>query len=181
MWRTRVAGPWLAAVAATTTVGCGGDSFGPSGGDVKAGRFTAEISGGFTQNLSGTAFYFQAAEGLTIALSNENPSGIGVILARGNSSLPGVGVYQVVPTAETIPTDDFFATSFWNGSSGLVLCDSGDLGDPAAASGSLNITASASNLEGDFTTLVACLDPGSGALKSATITGRFNAQEGPAE
>jgi hypothetical protein len=179
MWRTRVAIPWLAAMAAIT-VGCGGDNAGPGGGEVEAGRFTAELTGGFERQMSGSARYIQAEDGLTISLSNENPSGVGVVLARGNPSLPGVAVYPVLPGEEALSTDDFFLNSFWQGSNGLVLCLSGDLNNPAAASGSLNVTASASNLEADFTTLVACLDPGTGQLVSATITGRFNAEEGTA-
>jgi hypothetical protein len=181
MWRTGAAIPWLAALAVATTVGCGGDSSGPGGGEVEAGRFTAELRGGFERQISGTAFYFQSEEGLTISLSDEDPSGVGVVLARGNPSLPSVAVYPVLPGEEALSTDDFFLNSFWQSSNGLILCLSGDLNDPSAASGSLNVTASGSNLEADFTTLVACLDPGTGQLVSATITGRFNAEEGPTE
>lgn len=179
MWRTRVAVPWLAATAAATTVGCGSDNSGPGGGDVEAGRFTAEVTGGFEQQMSGPARYFQSEDGLTISLSNENPSGVGVVLARGNPALPGVATYPLLPGEAALETDDFFLNSFWQGSDGLVLCLSGDLNNPSAASGSLNVTASGSNLEADFTTLVACLDPDTGELVSATITGRFNAEEGP--
>ena len=181
MWRTRVALPWLAAMAAATTVACGGDSSGPGGGNVESGRFTAEITGGFEKQMSGTAFYFQSEDGLTISLSNENPTGTGVVLARGNPALPSVATYPMMPGEAALATDDFFLNSFWQGSNGLILCLSGDLNNPPAASGSLDVTASASNLAADFTTLVACLDPDNGQLVPATITGRFNAEEGPAQ
>ena len=180
MWRRRVTLPWLAATLAATAVGCGGDSSGP-GGDVEAGRFTAELSGAFSQSLEGTAFYFQAEDGLTISLS-EGGGGTGVVLARSNSALPAVGTYQVLPSEAALATEnDFLASSFFNGSGGMILCFSGDLDDPESVSGSIDITASASNLEGDFTTLVACLDPSDGVVKSATLTGRFNAVAGPSE
>jgi hypothetical protein len=176
MRRTRLAIHWLAAIAATT-IGCGDDSSGPGGGDVESGRYTAEISGAVDQQISGDAFYFQSdepgEEGFTVALTNGNGQGVGIVFGRGNPSMPEVGVYQVVDGAQDFPENDFIAASFWGSADDRVQCFSADGGE-------LNITASGSNLEGDFRAEVGCLDPETGALEAATITGEFNAVEGPA-
>jgi hypothetical protein len=176
MRRTRLAIHSLAALAATT-IACGGDSSGPGGGDVESGRYTAEISGALDQQISGNAFYFQSEEpgeeGLTVALTNGNGQGVGIVFGRGNPSLPEVGVYQVVDGAENFPENDFMAASFWGSAGDMIQCFS-------ANGGELNITASGANLVGDFRAEVGCLDPETGALEMATITGEFNAVEGPA-
>jgi hypothetical protein len=178
MWRTRVAVPWLAAIAVATTVGCGGDSSGPGGGDVEAGRYTAEITGALEQQISGNAFYFQVddpgEEGLTIALTNGNGQGLGIVFGRGNPSLPDVAVYQVVNGGDDLPENDFIAISFWGSTDDRTQCFSDDGGE-------LTITGSGANLEGDFRAEVGCLDLDTGEVEPATITGQFNAVEGPAD
>ena len=183
MWRSSIAIRWLAPAGMAAALGCGsGDNTGPGGGGTAAeGRFTAELTGGFSQTLSGRAFYVQADDGLTIVMSSDQggASGLGIVLARGNSALPAVGAYQVVSAGDSIPTENFMASSFWGSSGSLIQCFSGDLNDPAAPGGPLNITTSASNVAGDFTTKVACLDRNTGDLKAATITGQFNAEAGP--
>ncbi|HKU61071.1 MAG TPA: hypothetical protein VJQ44_07645 [Gemmatimonadales bacterium] len=183
MWSPRATVPAVLALAA---LACGGDDggTGPGGGNVQAGRFTAKLSGGFSQTLSGTARYIRADDGFTIVLSDDSQgsNGIGVVLSRGNPTLPAVDEYRVVDaTMDPLPPDDFFAASFWRPSGTTIQCFSGDVDQPQGVGGSLNITGSGSNLEGDFTTEVGCLELGTGQLKSATITGEFNAEEGSTE
>lgn len=169
---TRGARYWLAALAATGTAACGGDSSGP-GGD-EEGRFTAEITGDLEQEMSGLAFYFQSDDGFTIALTNGNQQGLGIVFGRNNAALPGEGVYQVVEGAEDLPENDFIAISFWGSADDMIQCFSIDGGE-------LTITASGSTIQGEFSAEVRCPDLGGGELAAATITGRFHAVEGPDE
>jgi len=190
--RPRMMRGLLLAIATSVAPACGGgDSAGPgNGGDVEAGRFTAELSGSFSQSLSGPAFYAQQepqgeeAGGFAISMSSDaqGASGIGVVLARENSSLPPVGEYRIMDgSSEQIAADDFIAASFWNASGGTIQCFSGDPSGETDIGGSLTLTASGSNVVGEFTTNVDCLEPGTGQLKPAKITGTFNATAAPAQ
>jgi hypothetical protein len=181
MWVPRSTTPAILAVALPLALACGGgDSNGPGeGGDVAAGRFTAELTGAYPQTLSGQAFYFQGqeGEGFTISMSSDaaGASGTGVVLARENTSLPEVKEYAVIDgTTDPMPADDFFAASFVQSSGELIQCFSDN-------GGTLAITASGANLVGDFTVKAQCLDRTTGQLSATTITGNFNAVAGPTQ
>jgi hypothetical protein len=186
MWRPRAAILIVLVLTIPAALACGGDDggTGPGGGNVGAGRFTARLTGGFSQTLSGTARYFRADDSFTIALSDDaqGSNGIGVVLGRENPALPAVDEYRVVDgTMDPLPPDDFILASFWRPSGSTIQCFSGDVDEPQSVGGTLNITGSGSSLVGDFTTEVGCLELGTGELKAATITGEFNAEEGTAE
>jgi hypothetical protein len=179
MWLSRNTIPALLATALAVACG-GGDGTGPGdGGDVAAGRFTAQLSGGLSQTLSGQAFYFQGQEeeGFTISMSSDAQAagGTGVVLARENRALPEVRAYAVIDgTTDPMPPDDFFAASFVKSSGSLIECFSDN-------GGTLNITASGASLVGDFTVKAQCLNPSTGQLDPTTITGQFNAVVGPSQ
>jgi hypothetical protein len=179
MWISRSTMPALLVAAVALACG-GGDGTGPGdGGDVQAGRFTAQLSGGLSQTLSGQAFYFQgqAEEGFTVSMSSDaqGSSGTGVVMARGNPALPEVGAYAVIDgTTDPLPPDDFFAASFVKSSGSLIECFSDN-------GGTLTITASGASLVGDFTVKAQCLNPGTGQLDPTTITGKFNAVAGSSQ
>jgi hypothetical protein len=179
MWLPRHAVPVL--LATTLTLACGGDGTGPGdgGGDVQAGRFTAQLSGDLSQTLSGQAFYFegQEGEGFTISMSSDaqGASGTGVVLARENTALPEVSTYAIIDaTTDPMPPNDFFAASFVRSGGTLFQCFSDN-------GGTLHITASGANLVGDFSVNAQCLNPGNGQLMPTTITGAFNAVAGSSQ
>jgi hypothetical protein len=181
MWLRRNTVLVVLAMALPLALACGGgDSTGPdNGGNVAAGRFTAQLDGSYAQTLSGQAFYFQGqeGEGFTISMSSDasGASGTGVVLARGNTALPEVSEYAVIDgTTDPMPPDDFFAASFVRSSGELIQCFSDN-------GGTLAITASGANLVGDFTVKAQCLDRTTGQLTPTTITGHFNAVAGPSQ
>jgi hypothetical protein len=181
MWRPRSTTTVVLAMALPLASACGGgDSNGPGDdGDVAAGRFTAELSGAYAQTLSGQAVYVQGQEGggFTISMSSDaqGSSGTGVVMARENTAVPGVGQYAVIDgTTDPMPPDDFFAASFVKSAGNLIQCFSDN-------GGTLDITASGANLVGDFTVNAQCLNPTNGQLAPTTITGKFNAVAGSSE
>jgi hypothetical protein len=180
MWRQRGAIYVLLAMALAAAWACGGDGTGPGDGDgeIEAGRFTARITGGFTQTLSGFARYFEGDDRFAIAMTSDAPGarGIGLGLTRGNRSRPEVGEYRVIEGGVDLPEDDFVSFLYLDSSEDPNGCQSGDLDNPGGDAGTVNITASRYNVVGEFTFEIWCGDPNSGVVMAATITGEFNAK-----
>ena len=158
----RVLGP-LTALA----LGCGGDTTGP--GD---GEFSYEVTGGFSQTVTGNAIWASGADaegGFAISLSTGTGER-GTIIGRESPVAPVVGTYQLGSTdAETIPPDQFIAFVLLG--SGISFCGS--------QGGTMQITGTGEHIRGTFTVNVSCFDQASNSLKDAVVTGEFDAVEAP--
>ena len=159
----RALGP-LTAVA----LGCSGDGTGP--GNVGDGEFSYEVTGAFSQTVTGNAVWASGADaegGFAISLSTGDR---GTIIGRESPVAPAVGTYQFSSTdAETIPPDQFIAFVLLG--SGISFCGS--------QGGTMQITGTGEHIRGTFTVNVSCFDQASNSLKDAVVTGEFDAVEAP--
>ena len=151
------------------TLGCGGDGTGP--GNVDDGEFSYEVTGSFTQTVTGHALWASGADaegGFAISLSTGTGER-GTIIGRVSPVAPAVGTYQFGSTdAATIPPDQFIAfTTLGSGS----FCGS--------QGGSMEVTSTGAHIHGTFTANVSCFDQASNSIKDAVVTGEFDAVEAP--
>jgi hypothetical protein len=174
----------ITGVAAVLLLGaCGSDKGPTDGGDDGIGgtSFTANVTGGITLSMSGSAYYGDGQDGTTeggfgVALGalDENASS-NIALVRNLGGRAPVGTYPIFDfSTDASPEDAEFAVYASLSSNGArQICRS--------RTGSLEITASAGEwVEGKFGSHLFCLpmlDPSSTDTLDVTVAGTFKARK----
>jgi len=155
----------LASLVVAIGLGCGKKGMEPE--DIADGNFEATVSGSINLKLNGCASFVSVPGGyFQLALLPISSSGLDALLtlARGNSSVPGVGTYNISEEDASNSPQDF--VGLFSQSSDIFL----------SQSGSLNVTSSnpPDRFAGSFTFTAT-----NGASQTVTISGKFNAKSGP--
>jgi len=145
------------------TFGCKDKSMNPED-ELAPNSFEARVSGAVNLNVKGCASFIGQTDFFLLGMNPTEPANNGALLslARGSSSVPGVGTYQISEDAASTSSRDFV---------GLFAYSDGQSSDTyLSQSGTLTVTASASDsFKGRFEFTATT------GAKTVTVSGEFHA------